>query len=122
MKKTKKSQPWDIKIASSTLSPTQHLVEIRMVFTDNKLREKMKNVTDAYFTVSFKSYWFGRGVKSARVYKSDRPTKLSQPYASHMKYTFDSAEKASLFIQGIERALDIFIMEQILEDKQQRKE
>jgi hypothetical protein len=35
-----------------------------------------------------------------------------------MKYTFDSSEKAALFAQGIERALDIFIMENILEEKQ----
>ncbi|MGV2886015.1 hypothetical protein [Paenibacillus taichungensis] len=116
--KNKADQPWNVKVSESTPSPNQHVVEVKVSFRDNKLREKMKRTTNVYFAFEFKKYWLKEGIKSARVYKTDSPGKNAQEYSSHMKYTFDSPAKSSLFAQGIERALDIFIMEQILEDKQ----
>lgn len=116
--RNKGDQPWNVKVSETNPSPNQHYVEVKVSFRDNKLREKMKRTTDVYFAFEFKKYWFKNGIKSARVYKTNSPGKNSQEYSSHMKYTFESPEQAALFAQGIERAIDIFIMEQILEDKQ----
>lgn len=116
--KNKGDQPWNVKVREFFQHPNQYIVEIKVIFRDNKLREKMKRTTNVYFAFEFKKYWFKDGIKSGRVFKTNSPGKYAKEYSSNMKYTFDSQQKAALFAQGIERALDIFIMEQILEDKQ----
>ncbi|RRJ54692.1 hypothetical protein EHV15_34405 [Paenibacillus oralis] len=119
--KNKAVHPWNVKVSESTLTPNQHIVEVKVSFQDNKLREKMKKTTNVYFAFEFKKYWLKDRIKSARVFRTNSPSKYTQEYSSRMKFTFDSPEKAALFAQGIESALDIFIMEQILEDKQGEK-
>lgn len=116
--KTKDPLPWNINIVLNSYYRNEYTVEPKIRFDDIQLREKMKKVSDTYFSVSFKTYWFKKGIKSARVYRSDRRTKISQRYSSRMKFTFFDPDEATLFAQGIERALDNFIMEKMLEDKQ----
>lgn len=119
--KLSEKPPWNIKVKESQQTTNQHIVEVKVYFYDNKLREKMRKIENVYFAFQFKNYWFKRGIKSARVYKTNSPGAYTQKFSTHMHYSFETADQSILFSQGIERALDLFIMEQILEGKQQSK-
>jgi len=114
----KRELPWNVIVSESSPSPSQYIVEIKVKYRDNKLKEKMGHVTDLYFTYKFKKYWFKSGIKSANIYRTTTSGKHTQQFSHHMKYVFESAEESALFAHGIELAIDKLIMEKILEDKQ----
>jgi hypothetical protein len=121
-------RPWDVlvKRVDDPTNTNGHIVDIRMILRDNRLLEKLKTKEQVEFSVSFQKYWFKKGIKSARIHRGAQGSLQGikeevSNLSTHMRFSFDSAEKAILFERGIESALDIFMMEQILEDKQEEQ-